>query len=82
VNSLQDIENAITGLSAEDRATLIRDLPRLFPECEGDLKWQAILHDPTPSPALSRLADSIDAEFARNPESFPEIRDSDFEAGR
>jgi len=79
MSSLQEIESAISGLSAEDRAKLVEDLPTLLPEWQGDLVWQRILHDPTPSPALSSLVDRIDAEFARNPEVFPEIKPSDFE---
>jgi hypothetical protein len=79
VSSLQEIESAISGLSSEDQAKLIRDLPALLAGYEGELAWQRILRDPTPSPALSRLADEVDAEYSRNPEAFPEIKESDFE---
>ena len=79
MSSLQEIESAIGGLSPEDRARLVHDLPSLLPEWEGDLAWQRILRDPRPSPALSRLADAVDAEFGANPEAFPEIKDVDSE---
>jgi len=79
VSSLQEIELAIGGLSTEDRAKLVRDLPTLLPEWEGDLAWQRILRDPTPSSALSRLVDAVDAEFHRDAEAFPEIKEGDFE---
>ena len=79
LTSLQEVEKAISALPPEDRAALLRDLPRLLPEWEGDLAWQRILRDPTPSPALSSLVDSIDAEFARDPKAFPEIAVADFE---
>jgi hypothetical protein len=79
MSSLQDIETAIRGLSSGDRAKLVQDLPTLMPECGGDLAWQRILRDPTPSSALSSLVDAVDAEFGRNPNAFPEIRGSDFE---
>jgi hypothetical protein len=79
VSSLQEIELAISGLSSEDQAKLVRDLPVLLAGREGELAWQRILRDPTPSPALSSLADAVDAEYRRNPEAFPEIKDSDFE---
>ncbi len=76
--SLQEIELAIRSLSPEDRAKLVRDMPTLLPEWEGDLAWQKILHDPTPSSALSSLADAVDAQFRRDPEAFPEIKETDF----
>ena len=79
MSSLQEIELAISGLSSEDQAKLVRDLPTLLAGREGDLAWQRILRDPTPSAALSRRADAVDAEYRRNPEAFPEIKDSDFE---
>jgi hypothetical protein len=79
VSSLQEIELAISGLSSEDQAKLMRDLPELLAGREGDAAWQRILGDTTPSPALSRLADTVDAEYRRNPEAFPEIEDADFE---
>jgi hypothetical protein len=79
VSSLQEIELAISSLSREDQAKLVQDLPALLPGYEGDLAWQRILRNPTPSPALSKLADAVDAAFSRDPEVFPEIKDSDFE---
>ena len=79
MNSLQEIESAITGLSPEDRAKLVQDLPTLLPEWQGELAWQRILHNPMPSPALSSLVDSVDAQFARDPQAFPEITETDFE---
>ena len=79
MSSLQEIELAISGLSPEDQTKLIRDLPVLLAGREGELAWQRILHDPTPSKALSSLADAVDAEYRRDPEVFPEIKESDFE---
>jgi hypothetical protein len=66
MSSLQEIEGAIGALSPEDRARLVRDLPRLLPEWEGELAWQRILRDSTPSPALSKLVDAVDAEFEQS----------------
>lgn len=79
VSSLKEIEEAISGLSAEDQAKLVWDLPTLLTSQQGELAWQRILRDTTPSPALSRLADAVDAEYRRNPEAFPEIKDADFQ---
>ena len=79
MSSLQEIELAITGLSAEDQVKLVHDLPSLLPEQAGDLAWQRILRDPTPSPSLSALADAVDAEYQRDPNAFSEIKDADFD---
>ncbi len=82
MSSLQEIESAISALSAEDQARLVQDLPALLHNLGGDLAWQRILRDPTPSPALSSLADAVDAEYRRNPAALPEITDGDFERNR
>ena len=79
MSSLQEVELAISALSAEDRAKLVQNLPALIPEWQGELAWQRILHDPAPSPALSRFVDEVDAEFRRLPEAFPEITEADFD---
>jgi hypothetical protein len=79
MSSLEEIESAIGNLPPEDRAKLFQDLPSLLPEWGGDLAWARILQDPTPSPALSALVDSVDAEYRRNPEAFSEIKETDFE---
>jgi hypothetical protein len=80
MTSLEEIESAISGLSPRDRHKLVRDLPSLLPEWEGELAWARILNDPAPNAALSGLADKVDREFNRNPESFPEIKDGDFDS--
>ncbi len=79
MNSLEDIELAMGALSPADRATLMHDLPALLPEWEGELAWNRILRDPTPSAALSAFVDAVDAEYRRDPEAFPEMKGSDFE---
>lgn len=79
MSSLEEIESAISALSPDDRAQLLKDLPTLLPELEGDLAWERILRDPSPSPALSAFVDKVDAEYRQNAEAFPEIKDSDFE---
>ena len=79
MNSLEEIESAIGNLSPPDRAKLVEHLPSLLPEWEGDLAWARIIRGPTPSGTLSALADEVDAEFAQNPEAFPQIKDADFD---
>ena len=75
-----EIEAAIQSLSPQERRKLVRDLPALLPELDGDVAWQRIIEDSAPSPALSAFADAIDAEHQRNPNSFSEIKESDFDA--
>jgi hypothetical protein len=79
MSSLKEIEKAIGELSSKDRAQLVKDLPSLLPEWEGDLAWQKIIRDPSPSPSLSKFVDEIDEQFRRNPEVFPKIITNDFE---
>ena len=69
-----EIEAAIRTLSPTERKKLVRDLPALLPELDGDEAWKRIMDDPTPNPALSAYVDAIDAEHQRNPNAFPEIK--------
>jgi hypothetical protein len=79
VSTATEIVAAIRELSPDERQKLVRDLPDLLPELDGDIAWQRILQDPTPSSALSAYVDAVDAEYQRNPDAFPEIKDRDFE---
>ena len=79
MSTVDEITAAIKGLSWKDREELIARLPEILPEMDGDAKWERIIRDPRPRPALSALGDEIDAELRRNPEAFPEITDADFE---
>ena len=79
MSTVQEIESAIRALSAPERFELLEDLPALFPELRGDLAWQRIINDPRPRPALTALLDEVDEARRRNPNAFPEIKDSDFE---
>jgi hypothetical protein len=38
-----------------------------FSETDGDLKWQRIINDPRPRPALSALGDEIEKQFKTVP---------------
>jgi hypothetical protein len=51
----------------------------LIPELDGDAAWEEMIRDTRPRPAFSALVDRIEAEFQRDPNAFPEIRDSDFD---
>ncbi len=75
-----EIEAAIQSLSPQERKKLVRDLPALLPELDGDEAWKRIIEDSTPSASLSAFADAVDAEYQRNPKGFPEIKDGDFDS--
>ena len=78
MSTVQEIESAIGKLGPVERDQLIRDLPRLLPELDGDAAWERISNDLRPRPELATLLDKVDAEMQRDPEAFPEIQDRDF----
>lgn len=80
MSTVLEIEAAIQSLSPQERKKLVRDLPALLPELDGDEAWKRIIEDSTPSAALSAFADAIDAEHQRNPNAFSEIKESDFDS--
>ena len=79
MSSLQEIELAVCALSPADRQKLVKDLPGLLPELNGDAAWNRIINDPAPNQALSAFVDGVDAEYKNNPDAFPEIKESDFD---
>ena len=79
MSTVAEIEEAIRGLSPAEREHLAEDLPSILPELNGDLKWQRIINDPRPRPALSSLGDEIAAQFKQAPAAFSELRDADFD---
>ena len=79
MSTVAEIEAAIKALSPADRARLVEELPGILPELNGDLVWQHIAGDPRPRPALSALGDEIAAQFQKNPQSFAELHDADFD---
>jgi hypothetical protein len=79
VNTIQEIEAAIRSLSPAERQKLAENLPALVPELDGDAKWERIIHDPRPRPALEKLLDETEAEREKHPEKFRETSDDEFE---
>ena len=77
-----EIEAAIRTLSPAERKKLVRDLPALLPELEGDEVWKEIIQDGRPRPDLSKRLDQIETEYEKHPESFSEIRDADFDRNK
>jgi hypothetical protein len=74
-----EIEAASRTLSPTERKKLVRDLPALLPELEGDEAWEQIIEDARSRPGLSKRFDEIEAAYTKHPESFTEIRDADFD---
>ena len=78
MSTVAEIEAAIKTLPPAERERLAEELPAILPELNGDLKWERIITDVRPRPALTALGDEIAAEF-KNPAEFSEMRDSDFD---
>ena len=79
MSTVAEIEEAIRALSPAEREHLAESLPSILPELNGDLKWERVVADARPRPALSALGDEIAARFKQNPAAFSELRDADFD---
>jgi hypothetical protein len=79
MSTAHEIEVAIRALSPVEREKLIKDLPVLLPELDGDLAWNRIIGDARSRPALTALLDQVEADYKNNPAAFPEIKDQDFD---
>ena len=55
MSTVAEIEAAIKALSPSERERVVEDLPSILPELNGDLKWQRIVRDARPRPALSEI---------------------------
>jgi hypothetical protein len=79
MSTVAEIEAAIRALPPREREKLADDLPSILPELNGDAKWQHIINDARPRPALTALGDEIAAQLKTNPSAFSELRDADFD---
>ena len=79
VSTVDDITAAIKERSWKEREELIARLPAILPEMDGDPKWERIIRDPRPRPALEKLLDEVEAEFEKRPENFRETSEKEFE---
>ncbi|MDB6039306.1 MAG: hypothetical protein JWM99_3147 [Verrucomicrobiales bacterium] len=79
MSTVDQITAAIRGLSWKDREDLIARLPEILPEMDGDARWEQIIRDPRPRPALGALGDKIEAELRNDPQAFPEISEARFD---
>lgn len=79
MSTVQEIEAAIRALPHRERRRLVKDLPSILPELDGDAQWQRVIADPRPRQALSKLGDKVQAQLKARPEQFPQIRDEHFD---
>lgn len=63
MSTVAEIEAAIRALLPDERELLADELPSILPELNGDPKWQRIIADERPRPALTALGDEIAARF-------------------
>lgn len=82
MSTVAEIEAAIRALPPAERERLADDLPSILPELNGDAKWQRIVADVRPRPALTALGDEVAAELKKNPAAFSEINDADFDQSK
>jgi len=78
MSTVEQIEAAIRALPASERDRLVKELPKLLPELDGDLAWERIIHDDRSRPALSRLLDEAGAAVCDPPSKYLETTDDEF----
>ncbi|OHE80302.1 MAG: hypothetical protein A3G75_12180 [Verrucomicrobia bacterium RIFCSPLOWO2_12_FULL_64_8] len=78
MSTVEQIEAAIRALPAGERDRLARELPKLFPELDGDAAWERIIRDSRTRPALSRMLDEAEAAVAEDPARLPETTEEEF----
>jgi hypothetical protein len=66
MSTAREIEVAIRALSLVEREKLIKDLPVLLPELDGDMAWNRIIGDVRSRPELTALLDQVEADFPVN----------------
>ena len=79
MSTAHEIEAAIRMLSPVEREKLIKDLPVLLPELDGDMAWNQIIGDARARPGLTALLDQVEGDYKKNPAAFAEIKDEDFD---
>ena len=62
MSTAHEIKAAIRALSPAEREKLIKDLPVLLPELDGDMAWNRIIGDARPRPELTALLDQAEGE--------------------
>lgn len=78
MSTVQEIKAAIRSLAPAQREELVKDLPELLPELDGDAAWDRITRDTRPRPGFTALLNEVQSEYKKDPEVFPEMTESDF----
>jgi hypothetical protein len=63
MSTAHEIEAAIRTLCPVEREKLIKDLPVLLPELDGDMAWNRIIGDTRARPEFTALLDQFDCRF-------------------
>jgi hypothetical protein len=79
MSTAHEIEAAIRMLSPVEREKLIKDLPILLSELDGDMAWNRIIGDTRTRPGLTALLDKVESDYKKNPAAFPQIENKDFD---
>ena len=78
MSTVGEIEAAIRALPVRERDRLVKDLPKLLPELDGDALWDGIVRDGRPRLALSRLLDEAEIAVREDPARWPQTTDHEF----
>jgi hypothetical protein len=70
MNTVAEIEAAIRALPPAERERLADDLPAILPELNSDAKWQRIITDARPPPALTAVGDEVTTQPSKRPPEF------------
>ena len=79
MSTVKEIEAAIRSLAPAQREELVRDLPKILPELDGDAAWERIIRDPAVRPGFTAMLNDVEAEYQQDPAAIPEIREGDFD---
>jgi hypothetical protein len=82
MSTVAEIEAAIKALPPTERERLADNLPSILPELNGDAKWQRIVADTRPRPALTAMGDELARQLKVNPAAFSEMNDADFDQSK
>jgi hypothetical protein len=80
MNAAQEIEAAISTLSPAERAKLLHQIPRLFPEFARDSEWERIIADERTRLALTELVNQCETDLSTSPDKFSKVSQTDFKS--